>query len=76
MLGKNRLGYRYHLLIPAFITGLVAANQQQCFPFRVERVEDAVRLSSVLHPQLFQIAYCRTFQRVGMGTAKLWAVFL
>jgi hypothetical protein len=41
-----------HLLVPAFVTGFVAAEDEECFALRVEGVQDAVRLSLVLSTSL------------------------
>lgn len=52
MLLVNLVGKWNVLIIPAIITGLIAANKQNRDPTRIKGIEDLVRTASVLYSQL------------------------
>src|SRR5580692_10844070 len=75
MLGVDLVGTWHKLLIPAIVSGLIAANQQNCHTARIEGEKRAVRPSAMLSSQLLHVRILRGGNQVSMRSSQTRAAF-
>jgi hypothetical protein len=68
------LGDRF--LVPAWISGLIATQEQNANPARIEGVEYAIGTALMLYAQLAQIREAGTLQRIRVGSLEVRALLL
>jgi hypothetical protein len=66
---------RDHLFVPAAISSLVSAEQQQCRTGGIEGVKDAIGPPLMLNSQLPHVAEFRPLDSAAVGEAESWPSF-